>query len=231
MKFVNLYTETEYSLLASPNKITELLEKASLYHYQSLAITDYNNMYGAVKFYCECKSKNIKPIIGLHFDVGGINLLLYAKNLLGYKELLRLATIAKIESNNFELANFMGKVDNCIAVIPSDENEIVKKFLSGNIAESSNMLLKYKSVLSELYFGIDLQTVLMKEKINELIGFAANYKVPCVALQKVSYLNKENFDAYIFLKCIGLALNNYPYTEKEMNLNLLPRLEVEGLFS
>lgn len=231
MKFVNLYTETEYSLLSSPNKITELVEKAALNHYQSLAITDYNNMYGAIKFYCECQSKNIKPIMGLHFDVNGINVLLYAKNMVGFKELLKFATIAKIGSESFELKDFIGKVDNCVTVIPGDENNIVKMFVSGSVTESSNILQNYKKVFTDLYLGIDLQTVLMKENINSLIDFAFKHKVPCVALQRVSYLSKENFDAYLFLKCIGLSLNSYPYSEKEMNLNLLPRLEVEGLFS
>lgn len=231
MKFVNLYTETEYSLLSSPNKITELVEKAALNHYQSLAITDYNNMYGAIKFYCECKSKNIKPVMGLHFDVNGINVLLYAKNMIGFKELLKFATIAKIGSESFGLKDFIGKADNCVAVIPGDENNIVKMLISGSVIESSSMLREYKKVFADLYLGIDLQTVLMKESINSLIDFAFKHEVPCVALHRVSYLNKENFDAYLFLKCIGMSLNSYPYSEKEMNLNMLPRLEVEGLFS
>ena len=94
MKFVNLYTETEYSLLSSPNKIDELVNKACEYHYDALAITDYNNMYGAIKFYSACKEKGIKPIFGLHFDVNDIDILVYAKNMQGYKELLKLATIS-----------------------------------------------------------------------------------------------------------------------------------------
>ena len=50
IKYVNLYTESEYSLLSSPNRLTSLIAKAKEYGYQALAITDLDNMYGALEF-------------------------------------------------------------------------------------------------------------------------------------------------------------------------------------
>ena len=80
MRFVNLYTETEYSLLSSPNRISDLVKMAQMNNYSSLAITDYNNMYGAIKFYNECLKNNIKPIFGLHFSFAEFDFLFYAKS-------------------------------------------------------------------------------------------------------------------------------------------------------
>ena len=230
MKFVNLYTETEYSLLSSPNKIDELVNKAYEYHYNALAITDYNNMYGAIKFYSACKEKGIKPIFGLHFDVSDINILVYAKSMQGYKELLKLATISKM-GKDIKIDELKGKVCDCIVIIPGDENKVVKMLLAGEKEEASELLIKYQSIFKDLYLGIDLQTLTMKENILDIINFANVRNVPCVALQKVSYLEKDSFEAYQYLKCIGMSLNDYPYSEKEMHSWLLTRLEAEGLFS
>lgn len=230
MKFVNLYTETEYSLLSSPNKIDELVNKAYEYHYNALAITDYNNMYGAIKFYSACKEKGIKPIFGLHFDVSDINILVYAKSMQGYKELLKLATISKM-GKDIKIDELKGKVCDCIVIIPGDENKVVKMLLAGEKEEASELLINYQSIFKDLYLGIDLQTLTMKENILNILNFANVRNIPCVALQKVSYLEKDSFEAYQYLKCIGMSLNDYPYSEKEMHSWLLTRLEAEGLFS
>ena len=230
MKFVNLYTETEYSLLSSPNKISELVERAYEYHYSSLAISDYNNMHGAIKFYLACEEKGIKPILGLHFDVDDINVLLYAKNDKGYKEILKLATLSKMV-DKLDIKDLKGKTDECVVVIPGDENKIVKMLVAGETKEAIELLDEYKTIFNDLYLGLDLQTIVMKENMQNLINVATSKNVPCVALQKVSYLEKESFEAYQYLKCIGMSLNNYPYNEKEMHSWLLTRLEVEGLFS
>lgn len=230
MKFVNLYTETEYSLLSSPNKISELVERAYEYHYSSLAISDYNNMHGAIKFYLACEEKGIKPILGLHFDVDDINVLLYAKNDKGYKEILKLATLSKMV-DKLDIKDLKGKTDDCVVVIPGDENKIVKMLVTGETKEAIELLDEYKTIFNDLYLGLDLQTIVMKENMQNLINVATSKNVPCVALQKVSYLEKESFEAYQYLKCIGMSLNNYPYNEKEMHSWLLTRLEVEGLFS
>ena len=62
MKFVNLYLQTEYSLLASTLKLNHLISKAKEYGYEALGIADHNNMHGVVKFYSKCVENNIKPI-------------------------------------------------------------------------------------------------------------------------------------------------------------------------
>ena len=65
MNFVNLYIETEYTMLTSPIRLQELVRLAKEYQYEALAITDLNNMHGVLKFYELCLTNGIKPIIGL----------------------------------------------------------------------------------------------------------------------------------------------------------------------
>ena len=54
-----LQVKSSYSLLKSLNNISKLVSKANELGYSSLAISDYNNMFGVMEFYLECKKYNI----------------------------------------------------------------------------------------------------------------------------------------------------------------------------
>lgn len=231
MRFVNLYTETEYSLLSSPSRISSLVKLAKDNNYTSLAITDYNNMHGVIKFYKECQSAGIKPIIGLHFDVKDFNFLFYAKNDFGFKELLKLATIAKMKNENITLEEIANLCNNCIMVIPSDENKAIKMYLTKEEDEFRNIILGYKKYFKDMYVGIDMQTTLMRDKIKSLVELSKEIGVNCVALNKTTYLKKEDFETFVTLKSISLGGNSYPYSEKDMNMFFLNGLEAESIFA
>lgn len=234
-KYVNLYTETEYSLLSSPNKLESLIKKAKEYGYHSLAITDSDNMYGALKFYVMCQENGIKPIIGIHTTVISNNnfynsLLLYAKDYQGYQSLLKIATLAKKNKDGIELEMISRLAVHCIVIIPSDENEIVKLYREGNFDNTKIVIKQYQSIFPDLYLGIDLQTIEMRNIVEDLIDFATSMNLKQVAIHKASYLEKDDFEAYKILKCIGLSLNDYPYTEKEMNQNFISPMKARDLF-
>ncbi len=84
---------SHYSLLKALPKIPELVAAAKAQGYTAMALTDIDNLYGAIEFYKECKAQGIKPIIGLDARMeGGSRKLLYAADLSGYKNLLALVT-------------------------------------------------------------------------------------------------------------------------------------------
>ena len=84
MFYIPLYIKTEYSLLDSTIKVKELVECAKTHNLKALTITD-NNLYGAYEFYLECTKNNIKPIIGLEVEINDLKIILYSKNIEGYK--------------------------------------------------------------------------------------------------------------------------------------------------
>ena len=92
MNYVPLYIKTENSLLSSLIKIDELIKFAKSYNYKALSIVD-NNMFGVMEFYKKCLQNDIKPIIGITLDIDNYKVILYAKNDLGYKNLIKLSTI------------------------------------------------------------------------------------------------------------------------------------------
>ena len=123
MEYVALQVKSSYSLLQSLNEIKKLVTYASSLGYQSLAITDSNNMFGVPEFYNECKKNNIKPIIGLELDIEDKKILLYAMNNQGYKNLIKLSTL--ISENPLTIKDLTTYKDNLLLVMPYkyfDEN-------------------------------------------------------------------------------------------------------------
>ncbi len=108
-KFVHLHVHSHYSLLDGLSKIPDLVRRVKELGMDAVALTDHGVMYGAIEFYKECKKQGIKPIIGmeayvapdLHTSRGGeaeryYHLTLLAKNLTGYKNLIKLSTLAHL---------------------------------------------------------------------------------------------------------------------------------------
>ncbi|MDZ4226221.1 MAG: PHP domain-containing protein, partial [Patescibacteria group bacterium] len=115
-------------------KIPELVAAAKEAGCEAIALTDKDNLYGAIEFYKECKKQGLKPIIGLDAHVGdpdasagagGKRLLLYAENLAGYQNLLAIVTEAHFASpQNPTVTEAMLKehANGVIQVDPNDKS-------------------------------------------------------------------------------------------------------------
>ena len=114
--FVHLHVHTEYSLLDGLSKIPKLMERAKEYHQPAVAMTDHGNMHCAIHFYNYAKDKGIKPIIGMEAYVAAnshtdkqarmgadqFHLLMLAKSFTGYKNLMKLTSIAHLEGFSYK---------------------------------------------------------------------------------------------------------------------------------
>ena len=106
-----LYIKTDNSLLKSLIKIDDLINFAIKNNIKSLAIAD-DSMYGCLEFYIKCKNNNIKPIIGLEIN----NIVLYAINYNGYKNLIKLDTINSKEK--VDINTLIKYSDDLICIVP-----------------------------------------------------------------------------------------------------------------
>ncbi|MBR6006665.1 MAG: PHP domain-containing protein, partial [Clostridia bacterium] len=109
MSFTHLHVHTEYSLLDGAARIGELVDRAKELGMDSIAITDHGNMYGVIEFYKKCTKAGVKPIIGMEAYVApktiqdktgmreNAHLILLCKNMTGYRNLIKLSSIAFVE--------------------------------------------------------------------------------------------------------------------------------------
>lgn len=109
-QFVHLHVHTEFSLLDGLSRIKKLVSRAKELEMPALAITDHGTMFGTMDFFDACTDAEIKPIIGLEaylsprgmedrdpqLDRTPFHLLLLAKNMTGYKNLLKISSESQI---------------------------------------------------------------------------------------------------------------------------------------
>ncbi len=110
MGFVPLHNHSDYSLLDGASQVPKIVERASNLGMKSIALTDHGVMYGVLELVKNCKKFGIKPIIGneMYIINGSIDdpqpkkekryhLVVLAKNLQGYKNLVKLTTISHLK--------------------------------------------------------------------------------------------------------------------------------------
>ena len=108
--FTHLHLHTEYSLLDGANQISKLAKQLKAFGMKSVAITDHGVMHGVPEFYVTMLKEGIKPIIGIETYIHNgesldakdpqmpyFHLCLFAKNEVGYKNLMYLSSMACLE--------------------------------------------------------------------------------------------------------------------------------------
>ncbi len=220
--FVHLHVHTEFSLLDGLSKIPKLVARAKDLGMSSLAITDHGTMYGVINFYRACVEAGVKPIIGMESylakqshrihdqtERSPYHLLLIAKNMTGYKNLLHLATEAQL--NGFYVKPRVDKellaryseglicTSGCLAA------EIPRAFDDGNESKARELMGTYQDIFGKENFFLELQQHDIPEihKLNEwLIANSPYADVPMVATNDVHYVLDEDFSAHDTLLCI-----------------------------
>jgi len=206
MNFVQLQVKSSYTLLESTIKIDDLIQTAKNRGYNTVALTDYNVLYGALEFYQKAKEAGVKPIIGLTLDVESVldkensyPLLFLAKNIQGYKQLMQLSSKRMVENKAVSLEFLSKHQSDLITITPGRAGELEQNLLDGreDSKRTLEIVSEYKRVFEDLYIGIQLEKELLNIK-DQLL----NLGLPNVALGNVQYLNEEDVMAVEVLKHI-----------------------------
>src|SRR3989344_3583910 len=213
MKFTHLHTHSHYSLLQALPQIPELVRAAKEDGQEAPALTDNGNLYGAIEFYKECKKYGIKPIIGVDTYLAGrtrfdkqagvdkdrFRLVLLAKNLEGYKNLLKIVTLSNTEGFyykpriDFDLLEKYG--EGLIAVLASWSSDVSTALRNNDPERAMTLLQKYKEMFKDdLYIELTMHPELSGHDahMQVLAQFAKENNVQVVAAHDVYYLKPED---------------------------------------
>lgn len=230
-EFVHLHNHTEYSLLDGSVKLTKKgkpLEIFNLigkeYKMPALAITDHGNMYGAMEFYWACVDSGIKPIIGCEVYVaqksrfdkdketgGYYHLILLAKDLEGYKNLMHLVSFGFTEGFYYkpridkELLAQYSKGLICSSACLAGEVAVLLS--QANIKEAKKTAMQYQDIFGKGNYYIEIMDNGLEEQkkiIAPLIELSKATDIPLVATNDCHYLKKEDAKFHDVLLCINM---------------------------
>jgi DNA polymerase III subunit alpha len=224
--FVHLHLHTEYSLLDGACRLDRLMEKAHALHFPALAITDHGVLYGAIDFYQQAREKGIKPIIGCEVYVapgsrlekkassGGRDayhhLGLLAKDETGYRNLVKMATLAQLEGYYYKpridkkLLSAHG--EGLIAMSGCLASEIPELILKDQLDKARETIDWFKQTLGADNFYLELQNHGIPEQVKvnrHLIAWAPEFGLKLVATNDVHYVEEQHSHAHDCLICIG----------------------------
>ncbi len=223
-KFVHLHVHTHYSLLDGLSKPKDIMKRVKDNGQEAVAITDHGAMYGCIDFYKIAKEAGIKPIIGCEayiarhghlnkrpgIDVRPYHLVLLARNMQGYQNLLTLTTIANLKGFYYKPRIDMDLLseygEGLIALSGCMNGNIPQALLSGNEEEARELLKRYRKIFGTENFYIELQDHPENPEqtaLNALlVKFAKSEKAPLVATNDSHYARPEDSPAHDTLICI-----------------------------
>ena len=227
-RFTHLHVHTHYSLLDGACRVQPLVKRAKALGMDALAISDHGCMFGVIEFYNECRKEGIKPIIGMEAYLapgdcrerstpGGnpgeaaFHLLLLAQDLEGYRNLVRLSSLAYREGFYYkpriDKAALRQWNKGLIATSACLGGEVCSALLRRDAKTARHIAETYLEIFGPDRFYIEVQKQGLKEQddVNpELVEIARRLGVGLVATNDVHFLSREDHEPHDILCCISL---------------------------
>lgn len=229
--FVHLHNHSQYSVLQSTTRISELVDKTSEFQMPAVALTDTANMMGAFHFVKAVRNynkslseeqpdkKHIKPILGCEFYVcenhldrshrdNGYQVVFLAKNKRGYHHLAKMSSIAFTKGFYYVPRidrNIIEQYKEDLIVLSGNlYGEIPSKILNVGESQAEEALLWWKEQFKDDFY-IELMRHGQEDetRVNQvLINFSKKYEVKLVATNNTFYTDQKDANAHDILLCV-----------------------------
>ena len=240
--FIHLHVHTQYSILDGQASIPKLVDKAIGNGMRGLAITDHGNMFGIKEYFNyvnKVKGKNpdldFTPIFGCEvycarrgkerkderIDYSGWHLILLAKNLQGYHNLVKIVSRAwtdgfygRPRTDHADIEKYHEGLICCSACIGG---EVPKYVIAGQMDKAEESVLWFKNLFGEDYY-IEIQrhevknpnqranreTYEIQKVANKgLIELARKHNIKIVCTNDAHFVDEENAEAHDRLLCLS----------------------------
>ena len=225
--FVHLHNHTQFSVLQSTTRISQLVDATIRHNMTAVAITDHANLMGAFHFinYTERRNKDldedqkIKPIIGCEFFVcddhkdkshrdDGYQIVFLAKNKKGYHNLAKMSSIAHTEGFYYvpriDKEIIENHKDNLIVLSGNTYGEIPSKILKIGEDQAEKALKWWVNTFNnDFYIELMRHGEERENIVNEvLLNFSKKHQIKTVATNNTYYVNQEEANAHDILLCL-----------------------------
>jgi DNA polymerase III subunit alpha len=220
--FVHLHVHSEYSLLDGLSPVRQIVDTVKRNGMRAVALTDHGNLYGAVDFYSHAKAAGIKPILGVETyvsprgmsdkvgnqDRNYFHLVLLAKNLEGYHNLIKLVSRASLEGYYYkpriDRALLAEHARGLIALSACYSGEPSRAILESDPGRAREAAGWHREVFGEDYF-LELQDHGHPDDQTVNAGLLELHKqlgIPLVVTNDTHYANALQAPAQDILLCI-----------------------------
>ncbi len=223
--FVHLHVHSEFSLLDGSIKVGEIVRRARELEMPAVALTDHGNLFGMIHFYRAARRAGIKPILGIEayitrgsrHDRGRKkgepsttdHLILLARNLEGYHNLIKLTSIGYLEGFYYKpridfdvLAEHAGGLIGTTACL---RGTVAQAALNDGYDQARATAFRYRDILGEGNFYIEMQDhgLEAQGRLNEIYRrLSRETGIPLIVSNDVHYLGKNDAEAHEVLLCL-----------------------------
>ena len=218
--FVHLRLHTEFSVADGTCRIDDVVAAAKADGQAALAITDLNNLFGAVKFYSACRQQGIKPLLGAEVALIGPDeewgsetskIVLLVQNTTGYLNLCDLLTKLWTQSPE-KTHNAIDwrwlqpeRTEGLLALSGAQQGPVGQLLLAGNPARARALAEKFSQLFPNRFY-VELQRagrVDDERYISAAVDLATELGLPVVATHPVQFIHEEDFEAHEARVCIS----------------------------
>ena len=213
-QFTHLKIHTQYSICEGALRTADLAKYCKDNKIKAVGLCDSNNLCGAIEFSESISKAKTQPIIGTQINfkykeqMG--KLPLFAKNLEGYKNLIKLSSksFLEIEDNedpHIKIEDLESNYKGLILISGSFESLIGKLFFKNLTDEVSILFKRFKDLLDDNFY-VEIQRhndhgENMLEKF--LLDISSKLSLPIIATHEVFYLEKDMYEAHDAYLCVG----------------------------
>ncbi|HUR90347.1 MAG TPA: DNA polymerase III subunit alpha [Ramlibacter sp.] len=247
--FVHLRLHTEFSIQDGTTRIDDIVAAAAKDGQPALAITDLDNLFGAIKFYKAARAVGVKPLIGTEIFLQGFakdpsvlsRIVLLVQNKRGYLNLCEL--IARAWTLNANKAQGVCKLEwlrelgeGLIALSGAQAGPVGQALMQGDEARAGDAALALASTFPHRFY-IELQRAGRNDDeahVGAAVQLAARLKLPVVATHPVQFTTDDDYEAHEARVCIseGEILGNPRRTRKFTREQWFkPQAAMEQLFA
>ena len=214
--YVHLRLHTEFSVVDGTTRIDEVVKAAAADGQPALAITDLNNLFGAIKFYKEGRGKGVKPLLGAEIYLeteGGSDpsrMLVLVQNKQGYLNLSELLARAWTKNvvKNLAVCTWawlQELSEGLVALSGAQAGPVGQALLKGDETRAASLALKLAGIFPHRFY-MELQRAGRADDESHVaaaVQLAARLQLPVVATHPIQFLTADDYEAHEARVCIA----------------------------